>query len=422
MNCPMCCLSEQAEFLTPSNPQEFSTMNATESAQPLRSSGLPRCRWIMFPLLAMLAFCPTVTLFAQPSAYTVHALQEVVLDDTQYQTFASSVTNVADRPRLVAGYAYRDNLALQPVVWTVNSEGGSVHRLLNFDASLFAGAGASGVNHHGQIIGNGRFDLASSGSLGLYWPDAASAPLLLPGLAGETSSQVLRINDSGVVVGISRDASGSRAVAWRILAGDSIVGPLELPTRRRGEINNLPNGPNGIGPTSAAGITEIAGSSDGAPVVWRVLTNANGDLELAGDIEVLDRRGEATGVISSGAVCGRNQRNKAVIWEPLVRNKKRSVTRLKNNGDLSGYPLAMNDAGLIVGGSFNFLLLDRQGVVVWLSPSDPVQTLQSLISGGLGDFRILDNVSALSEANEIVGSGWMGREIGQQAFIALPVK
>ena len=394
-------------------------MNATESAQPLRSSGLPRCRWIMFPLLAMLAFCPTVTLFAQPSAYTVHALEEVDLDGTQYQTFANSVTNVADGLRLVAGYARLDDIDLQPVVWAVNSAGGSVHALLNFPASLFAGAGASEVNHHGQIIGNGRFDLASGGSLGLYWPDAASAPLPLLGLTGETSSQVLRINDSGVVVGISRDASGSRAVAWRILADDSIVGPLVLPTRARASGGN--DSAQGVGVTSGD-VTSIVGSSAGAAVVWRVKT-VNASLTLDGAVEVLDSTGQAKGINSTGAICG-NNRSRSVIWEPLS-GKKRSKTQLNYNKSLfrsPGEPNAITDGGIVVGSA---LLKDIAGpadrrVVIWTSRTAPMRTLESLI-GGDYPFLYLVTAYAVNADGEVVGYGWQGGSAGgNQAFIALP--
>lgn len=394
-------------------------MNATESAQRLRSSGLPRCRWIMFPLLAMLAFCPTVTLFGQPSAYTVHALQEVVLDDTQYQTFANSVTNVDDDGlRLVAGYARRDDIDLQPVVWAVNSAGGSVHALLNFPW-FFAGAGASEVNHHGQIIGNGRFDLAAGGSLGLYWPDAASAPVLLPGLIDETSSQVLRINDSGVVVGISQGAWGSRAVAWRILADDTIVGPLVLPTRPRASGGN--DSAFSVGVTSGD-VTSIVGSSAGAAVVWRVKT-VNASLTLEGAVEVLDSTGQATGINSTGAICG-NDRSRSVIWEPLS-GKKRSKTQLNDNKSLfrsPGEPNAITDGGIVVGSA---LLKDIAGpadqrVVIWTSRTAPMRTLESLI---LGDYPFLYLVTAyaVNADGEVVGYGWQGQSAGgNQAFIALP--
>jgi hypothetical protein len=367
-------------------------------------------------VLILVEFSLPCLLLAQ-SSYTVHALDAVVLDEVQYRTFAKSVTNDVGGSRLVAGYA-SDSFDLQPVVWVVDSLGNSIHRLLDLPSWQFDGAVAVGINNSGQIIGGGVFSLASGHGLGLYWPDASSPPSVLPGLPGETSCQVQSINDSGIVVGFSHGATGSRAVAWRILADDTIVGPLVLPTRARASTGvdlALAVG------TTTGNMTSIVGSSAGAAVAWRVKTIGN-SLTLDGSVEVLESTGEVTGINSFGAICG-NDRNRSVVWEALS-GKKRRKTRLNYNTSLfasPGTPNSITDGGMVVGSG---PLKGAPGpaghrAIIWTSRTAPMRTLESQTNGDY-PFLYLDTANSVNSSGEIVGYGWQGSGGGYQAFIAQP--
>ncbi len=357
-------------------------------------------------------------LYAQ-STYSVYALNEVVRDGVLYNTFPRSLTNVAGGSRLVAGYARLGNIDRQPVVWAVDSDGSSNHDILDFPLSAFEGAVAVGINNFGQIIGGGVFDLSSGNGIGLYWPDLASAPILMPGLTGETSCQVQSISDSGIVVGFSQGATGSRAVAWRILLDDSIIGPLVLPTRPRASGGNDSALAAG---TTSGDVTSIVGSSAGAAVAWRVRSTSSG-LALEGSVEVLDSIGEATGINSLGAICG-NDRNRSVIWEALS-GKKRSKTQLNYNTSLfasPGTPNSITDGGRVVGTAPLKGVPGPAGrrAVIWNSRTALMRTLESQTNGDY-PFLYLDTAYAVNSSGEIVGYGWQGSGDGYQAFIAQPM-
>ncbi len=74
---------------------------------------------------------------------------------------------------------------------------------------------------------------------------------------------------------------------------------------------------------------------------------------LEGSIEVLENVGEATGCNFPGAVCG-NDRRRAVIWEPRLKNKRSKTTLSYNQSTFGnpGRPYQMNDAGVVVGSAF----------------------------------------------------------------------
>lgn len=375
-----------------------------------------RRSWILCVLLtAAIPWILPIDVSAQ--SYSVHALEEVVVDGLQYRTFAKDLTSAAEGFRIVVGYAQLSNADNQPVLWTVDSSGNSLHALLHYPAEL-AGAVAVGVNDYGQIIGGGLVADGTNRDVGLYWPDAVAAPIVVPTPAGEHSSQVLRINDSGIVAGYVTGATGSRAVVWRILEDDSIVEPLVLPTRPKSSAGN--DAALSVGAT-VNNITEIVGRSAGAAVVWRVRTSGN-SLTLEGSAEVLESTGTATDISSLGAICG-NDRSRSVIWEPLT-GKKRTKTQLNYATSLfssPGQPSAITDGGTVVGTANLKGINGPAGrrVVIWTNRTAPMRTLESLTVGGY-PFLYLDTASAISGSGEVVGYGWQGSATGYQAFIAIP--
>ncbi len=278
-------------------------MTAKRTIKPTRHLRQQWCLTIWLMFAAAIALCPDVGLSAQQPTYTVYALEQVTVADTPYETFAKNLTEEANGIRFVVGYAQSNNLENEPVLWTVESTGDSSATLLGYPTEWFAGAVATAINNHGQIIGGGLLHNTTGAGAGLYWPDAASSPVVLPGVMDEISSQVQQISDDGIVVGFSNSPTGSKAVAWQVLADDTVVGPLVLPTRPRATTGN--DAALAVRPT-ADNVTQIVGRSAGAAVVWRVRSTGN-SLTLDGAVEILDSTGEATDIDSMGAVCGNDR-------------------------------------------------------------------------------------------------------------------
>jgi uncharacterized membrane protein len=365
--------------------------------------------------LAFLIVAGPVSVHAQLN-YTVHALEEVSLANVTYQTFAKDVTEEVDGVRCVVGFAQSNNVDNQPVLWAVESNGISTALLLDYPTEWFAAGVATAINNRGQIIGGGLLDSGSGQALGLYWPNAASAPVVLPGLTPEATSLVQQINDDGIVVGISSAETGNRAVAWRILPDDTVVGPLVLPTRPRSAAGN--DAALAVG-SAAGNITPIVGRSAGAAIVWRVRT-IDDSLTLEGSLEVLDSTGEATGIDSAGAVCG-NDRNRSIIWGPLS-GRKRTKTQLNYNTSLfssPGRPSAISDSGVVVGTASLKVNYPAPRAVIWTGTASPMRTLESMTDGNF-PFLYIESALAINGAGDVVGYGWQGSEGGYQAFIAIP--
>jgi hypothetical protein len=353
---------------------------------------------------------------AQQQTYAIYALEGIAWNGIPCETFGKSIADENGQTRFVAGYARNDESGMLPVVWMVDESGVSVAKVLEFPSLVFASAVAVSINNYGQIIGGGVVDSSTGSAVGLYWADSLAMPVIFPSLAGEIVGEVQQIGDSGVVVGISKSASGSKAVAWRIMADDSIVGPIVLPTRSR----SLAGDDAALGIRSASSSSvEIVGRSAGAPVAWKVNLSATG-LALSGGAEVLDSTNEATGVNSTGSICGK-ARDRVVVWGALI-GKKRTKTQLQFDAKIfgtAGRSSAVNNLGMVVGDANLKVAYPAQRAVLWTNFTAPMRTLESLTNGN-HPFAYLESASSINSAGEIAGYGWQGLGAGYQAYIAIP--
>ncbi len=367
-------------------------------------------------VLGVFQLVPSLTVSAQDGTYAIHPLETVIWNDAACEAFGKGITEVIGDTRMVAGYARRDDAGLLPVVWIVDDSGASSADVLAFPSPLFAGAVAVSANKQGQIVGGGILDPTTGAAVGLYWANVLAAPIAFPTLAGENIGQVQQIGDSGVVVGISKSGSGSKAVAWRIKADHSIVGPLVLPTRSRAAFGD--DAALGIRSVSSSSV-EVVGRSAGVPVVWKVNVSSTG-LTLNGGAEVLDSTGEATDVNGTGSICGM-ARDRVVVWGPLA-GKKRTKSQLSSNSIVfgsAGKGSAINDLGLVIGDANLKVIHPAQRAVLWMSLTAPMRTLESFTNGNY-PFAYLESASAINNSGDIAGYGWQGPEAGYQAFIAIP--
>ena len=355
---------------------------------------------------------------AQQVTYSLHPLAPVVWNGALCETFGKGMNEAVGNMRMVAGYARSDSAELLPVVWMVDDTGASDASLLAYPSSLFSGSVAVSINDVGQIVGGGIIDPITGTAVGLYWADALAMPVVFPSLAGETVGEVQHIDESGVVVGISKSVSGSKAVAWRVMPDDSIVGPLVLPTRSRATSGD--DAAFGIRSVSPSSI-EIVGRSAGAPVAWKVNLSNTG-LMLSGGAEVLDSTGEATSVNVAGSICGK-ARDRVVIWGPFI-GRKRNKSLLSYDTAVfgtAGRSSAINDLGMVIGDANVKVAYPAQRAVLWTSASAPMRTLESF-TNGIYPFAYLEAANTINNAGDIAGYGWQGYEAGYQAFIAIPNK
>ncbi|MBL8820642.1 MAG: hypothetical protein JNL58_31760 [Planctomyces sp.] len=159
-----------------------------------------------------------------------------------------------------------------------------------------------GLNEFNEMVGSDE-----QLQLGVYWASPTSVPGWLPPLTGDAVSRGQDINNSGVVVGISRltPTSALSVVAWRLGTAGQIQGPVMLPT------------PDGFGMAvvrglseEVEGITTVVGRSAIDPtrgVVWSVGADASGnpvclnavELALASDVHGVNDFGDVAGATAT---------------------------------------------------------------------------------------------------------------------------
>ena len=307
--------------------------------------------------------------------------------------------------------------------WTITGTGGDAQSELHL---LTRGIVANGINEDGEVAGAG---FSGDQIVGLYWASKDADPLVLPPLAGFEESGAGAINDDGVICGSSArwtprlDENGNsvfdelgvpildyatRAVAWRI-TGNVVVGPIELPSLGFSGATSLNNNDN-------AGLAEIVGRDGDSAVVWTVLS-AGGTLTAAPVPTVLNARGGAEGVNSSGTICG-NFWTDAVPSEAVVWSGSSTQVLDRARYVFSAWAHDVNNAGQIVGqGDYWKKYTQGRRAVIWPSAGGSM----ILLNGFLDDnspFTSLVSANAINESGDIAGAGWDGNNYG--AFLAMP--
>lgn len=213
---------------------------------------------------------------------------------------------------------------------------------------------AVGLNQSNEIVGE---DLLLG--VGLYWSSPSTAPIVLPPLAIHTHSKARAINESGLIIGQSYTpdaewiAPGTQSlVAWRILPGGSVFGPVELPFLAgdwAGRVMDVSNSVEGVCVVVGSSGDTAAGPDEfPLPVAWSVVLTENGLLTFEAPIVEGDYdSGDANGVNVDGTSVGRAGLPTAY---PFIKTAGQSMQLLPLlSKAVSGYATAINAAGGVVG-------------------------------------------------------------------------
>ena len=347
----------------------------------------------------------------------------VQLDDGD-GTFTGGVGRDINGQRQIVGHVDDSLGGRLAACWTTSENGGEVQSELHL---LTSGIVANGINELGEIVGAG---FSGDQIVGLYWASKDAAPLVLPPLAGFDESGARAINDDGVICGASSrwaprlDENGdpvldqlgvpildyaTRAVAWRRITGTDTFRPIELPSLDFSDAAAINN-------NDAAGLAEIVGRDGRSAVVWTVLS-AGGTLTAGPVPTVLNTRGHASSVNSSGTICGNlwtdDVPSEAVVWSG-------SSTQVLDRAKFvfSAWANDVNNAGQIVGeGDYWKNFTQGRRAVVWPSAGGSM----ILLNGFLDDnspFTSLVEANTINDSGDIAGAGWDGNHYG--AFLAIP--
>jgi uncharacterized membrane protein len=349
-----------------------------------------------------------------PPVVAPRSYEIVRLDDANgiWECYAWDVNNAGE---VVGQVDDPDSPEVRAAYWTVSTDGGSVQSQLS---TLAGGHRAHGINDAGEIVGyaqgsNGR-DVA------VYWAHAGASPLLLSPLDGGSGSCAYAINNQGIVCGLSGDASGWQAVAWRINwtdDGASVFGPIALPTPY-GSLSSVAaiNNDDEDGFAQAVGhfCEPLHVGDPTAAVAWTVQSLADGTLAVVDTRIVEDGLARALGVNDDGAICGKaGWPARAIVWSESGSETLNLARQL-----LDASAQDINNGGTIVGCASTGMLDDR--AVVWASAEAKMVELNKYV-GRKSPFLSLVKASAVNDSGEIVGYGFT--EVGgsgDAAFLAIP--
>ncbi|WP_305042800.1 hypothetical protein [Geoalkalibacter sp.] len=114
-----------------------------------------------------------------------------------------------------AGMTVGESETATGIVAVFWNAGATLPTALNLTGLPDGSSAAYAVNGSGEIVGEATN--AEGDSLAVYWPDSASAPIILGHLSasGSSFSSAYYISDAGLIVGESRNADGdAQAVVW----------------------------------------------------------------------------------------------------------------------------------------------------------------------------------------------------------------
>jgi probable HAF family extracellular repeat protein len=190
---------------------------------------------------------------------------------------------------------------------------------------------AFGLNSAGIVTGVANLQ---AGMRGFTWGTQGANLVLLPPLAGDSTSAAYGINDAGVIAGYSSGPSGGRAVIWQNQVPQIIV-PITLSSNSQA-----------LGINASGAVVGFYGSADSARgFLW---TAANG-LQTLTPISG-DSSSQALVVNASGVAAGISQESggatHAVIWDA---NGVRNLGMLSGGTHSQAY--GINTVGAVVGTS-----------------------------------------------------------------------
>jgi probable HAF family extracellular repeat protein len=296
-------------------------------ARRLRDSGTARLSpngmrrlWLPSGIAATLALIGIMAGSAGGSATAISVVDLGTLPGGTYSS-AWAINNLGQ----AAGMSNDDTLAgNKQVIWIA----GAISRI---DACCGAGqATPKAINDAREVVG---WENAGYATNGIYW-DAGGTAYLLPALpGGENRVQAYDINNSGLIVGHSRDATGfvRHAVMWDRTAFLRDLGFMGSADPGLANYSNA-KGINDAGDVVGDGVV----GSDGHAFIWR--DGSFTDLGL----------GVALDINNNGLVMGWTSGRVPVVWRNRIMENLPGlsgaavayghvVTDLNNNGDIVGY-------------------------------------------------------------------------------------
>ncbi|HEY0871090.1 MAG TPA: hypothetical protein VGD55_11875, partial [Acidothermaceae bacterium] len=207
------------------------------------------------------------------------------------------------------------------------------------------GSSATALNDNGQVVGTSSTTTADDA---FSWTQAGGIVDL--GSLGGGSSDAVALNNAGEVVGFSYNSHAqSHAFSWTAGGGMVDLGTL-------GGTMSQPFGINSYGQvvgwsTNASGVADaFSWTQSGGMVDLGNFGGAGGSLAMA--------------VNNGGEVIGRSQ-TASGDWDPFSWTSAGGMVDLGNLPGDWGYPVAINDAGQIVGYSFQAHNLGPDEATLW---------------------------------------------------------
>jgi hypothetical protein len=292
--------------------------------------------------------------------------------------------------------------------------------------ALVDGTFAEGVNNQNQIVG-GRS--TADGIEGLFWANPSAAPVVLPPLPGDVDSPALAINDAGLVVGLSINATDIRTgVVWRVVVDEGgtahIDGPVALAPLGDGSDSGAVDVNEVIdGSALVAGETWFGSSAVREAVVWSVGLNPDGTIAVPGPPEGLGTLGLddpsdsfATAINDIGDVSGESDG-----W-PVVAPAAETIQPLAlPRNTVRGRAEDVNESADVVGwlrikrNKFDTVLTSPSYAYLWHN-GEPLD-LEQVIDRESG-WDALWGANVINNAGVI--AGWGRFDVNNRGFLLIP--
>ena len=303
----------------------------------------------------------------------------------------------------------------------------------NLDQDTFSlfdpGVRANGINNLGEMVG-----VDENTGEGLYWRSPSDEdPITLSPLTGHLISFAFKINDTGIIIGSSREKIVTDPedpeypvlpvpVAWKVNQQGTVSAPIVLPFPNgdtRGSVVDLSALDNNgmcriVGYSGAVDLHETA-------VQWDVIVGSGGALSLAfGPIDIGSLGGDhsaAFDVNSGGDIVGQSGG-----W-PFVKPSGQTVQPLIGIRKATwGYAEGINDAGTMVGIMgylFHGAMIEK--AVLWSDATTVVDLNKKVV---LGSSEVLEAAFRINNSGAILASGFFPSitEIGNVGCLLVPTQ
>ncbi|MCV2368429.1 PEP-CTERM sorting domain-containing protein [Roseateles oligotrophus] len=269
---------------------------------------------------------------------------------------------------------------------------GSMTALPSLDVNGVYGSIAYGINAAGTVVGSG-YTTGAISYHGIQWQGGTPTDLG----SGNSFSMAIAINASGMVAG----QSANQAVRW--------VGGAMSALPGLGGSNSGAWGLNDVG--QLVGDAALAGDATSHATIWN-----NGVVSDLGTLAG-GSYSSAWGINAKGDVIGYGDKNNDPNYAYGLLWRNGQVIDLGTLGGDGSEARGINGGGDVVGGAW---ITGNAAEHASLWNGNAWLDLNTLVSGGLGNFSYLEVATALNDAGQIVGYG-KTLDGDTRAFLLTPV-